>query len=201
MPYFLHNVFTLPHELNGLILYSQRNQRGLFKLLFDAAAQLLLEFGRAETRQQGRFYARAARVGPATAGPLPCAWPDRLPALADDGSRWIAGGCKFLFPVRGLGEIGAQSVLDGVAGGQMQGSLDINPQLAELANAPSQSSLATVGRNSGWSIRKPRFPGRASCWITSGVIRIAWPSAITACSIARTAKSATTSAIAAMATA
>ena len=47
MPYF-HNVFTLPHELNGLILYSQRNQRALLKLLFDAAAQTLLEFGRQE---------------------------------------------------------------------------------------------------------------------------------------------------------
>ena len=47
VPYF-HNVFTLPHELNGLILYSQRNQRALLKLLFDAAAQTLLEFGRQE---------------------------------------------------------------------------------------------------------------------------------------------------------
>ena len=28
MPYF-HNVFTLPHELNALILYSERNQRAL----------------------------------------------------------------------------------------------------------------------------------------------------------------------------
>ncbi len=47
VPYF-HNVFTLPHELNGLILSSQRNQRALLGLLFDAAAQTLLEFGRHE---------------------------------------------------------------------------------------------------------------------------------------------------------
>jgi hypothetical protein len=26
-------------------------------------------------------------------------------ALADDGSRWIAGGRKFLFPVRGLSKM------------------------------------------------------------------------------------------------
>jgi hypothetical protein len=45
VPYF-HNVFTLPHELNGLILWSEANQRALLKLLFDAAAQTLLEFGR-----------------------------------------------------------------------------------------------------------------------------------------------------------
>ena len=47
VPYF-HNVFTLPHELNPLILWSERNQRSLLGLLFDAAAQTLLEFGRTE---------------------------------------------------------------------------------------------------------------------------------------------------------
>ena len=38
MPYF-HNVFTLPHELNALVLFSEQNQRALLKLLFDTAAQ------------------------------------------------------------------------------------------------------------------------------------------------------------------
>jgi Transposase zinc-binding domain/Putative transposase len=47
VPYF-HNVFTLPHEFHGLILYSHRNQRALLKLLFDAVAQTLLQFGRQE---------------------------------------------------------------------------------------------------------------------------------------------------------
>lgn len=45
VPYF-HNVFTLPHELNGLILFGERNHRALLKLLFAATAQTLLEFGR-----------------------------------------------------------------------------------------------------------------------------------------------------------
>ena len=48
IPYF-HLVFTLPHSLNGLI---RQNRRALFKLLFDAASQTLLEFG------QGRFKAQ-----------------------------------------------------------------------------------------------------------------------------------------------
>ena len=43
-PYF-HNVFTLPHEFNGLILYSERNRRALLGLLFRAAAKTLLAFG------------------------------------------------------------------------------------------------------------------------------------------------------------
>src|SRR5215510_13824997 len=41
VPYF-HLVFTLPHALNPLI---QQNQRVLYRLLFSAATQTLLEFG------------------------------------------------------------------------------------------------------------------------------------------------------------
>jgi len=44
-PYF-HNVFTLPHELNGLVLYSEGNRRALWGLLFQAASETLLSFGR-----------------------------------------------------------------------------------------------------------------------------------------------------------
>ncbi len=39
---YFHVVFTLPHELNSLIL---GNRQQLFKLLFDASAQTLLQFG------------------------------------------------------------------------------------------------------------------------------------------------------------
>jgi hypothetical protein len=41
IPYF-HLVFTLPHLLNPLV---RQNRRVLYKLLFDSAAQTLLEFG------------------------------------------------------------------------------------------------------------------------------------------------------------
>jgi hypothetical protein len=44
IPYF-HVVFTLPHELNSLIL---GNRQQLFRLLFDASAQTLLQFGNDE---------------------------------------------------------------------------------------------------------------------------------------------------------
>jgi hypothetical protein len=45
IPYF-HNVFTLPHELNRLILCQEQNQRAILGLLFHAAAETLLAFGR-----------------------------------------------------------------------------------------------------------------------------------------------------------
>lgn len=42
IPYF-HLVFTVPHLLNGLM---RQNRRVLYNLLFEAASQTLLEFGR-----------------------------------------------------------------------------------------------------------------------------------------------------------
>jgi hypothetical protein len=42
---YYHVVFTLPHELNSIIL---GNRKQLFKLLFDASAQTLLQFGNDE---------------------------------------------------------------------------------------------------------------------------------------------------------
>ncbi len=42
---YFHAVFTLPHELNSIIL---GNRQQLFKLLFDASAQTLLDFGNDE---------------------------------------------------------------------------------------------------------------------------------------------------------
>jgi hypothetical protein len=54
VPYF-HNVFTLPHDLNALILYSERNGRALLDLLFDATAATLLEFGRKQLGGQVGF--------------------------------------------------------------------------------------------------------------------------------------------------
>jgi len=46
IPYF-HLVFTLPHTLNGLL---RQNRPALFKLLFAAASQTLLEFGEDDSR-------------------------------------------------------------------------------------------------------------------------------------------------------
>ncbi len=101
VPYF-HNVFTIPHEINALILWSENNQRRLLKLLFDATAQTLLQFGRTELRGQVGFTL------------VLHTWDQQLRphfhlhcliaagALAENGSRWIAGGRQFLFPVRGL---------------------------------------------------------------------------------------------------
>jgi hypothetical protein len=134
VPYF-HNVFTLPHELNALVLFNQRNQRALWKLLFDAAAQTLLAFGRQELGGQIGFTL------------VLHTWDQQLRphfhvhaliasgSVSADGTRWIAGGSRFLFPVRGLSQMFRAKYLDGLAELLAQGKLDLPTQLAQLGAA------------------------------------------------------------------
>jgi hypothetical protein len=98
VPYF-HVVFTLPHELNPLIA---QNQAALYKLLFDTASSILLEFGR------NRF---KAQIGVTT---VLHTWSQNLGdhyhlhcivtggGLRLDGSGWAKCPKHYLFPVKAL---------------------------------------------------------------------------------------------------
>ena len=160
VPYF-HNVFTLPHELNPLILWSQRNQRALLGLLFDAVAQTLLEFGHNEF---------GGKVGFTL---VLHTWDQQLRphfhlhgliasgALADDGSRWIAGGRQFLFPVRGLSKMFRAKYLDG---------------LAELLERGPTGLAASVGRaGRGHSRRRWLRRCRKKPWVVYSQAPFAGP--------------------------
>src|SRR5246500_1074267 len=98
---YYHCVFTLPAELNSLVL---ANQGRLYSLLFDCAAQSLLEFGR--NRLHGDLGITAVLH----------TWGQKLDfhphlhcivtggALSPDGKRWRSPKQrKFLFPVQALG--------------------------------------------------------------------------------------------------
>jgi hypothetical protein len=97
---YYHCVFTLPAELNSLML---ANQRKLYPLLFDCAAQSLLEFGR--NRLKGDLGITAVLH----------TWGQKLDfhphlhcivtggALSPDGKQWRSPKQrKFLFPVQAL---------------------------------------------------------------------------------------------------
>jgi hypothetical protein len=103
--------------------------------LFAAASQTLLQFGRTEF-----------------GGQLGCTlllhtWDQRLRthihlhglvpsgAWSPDGTRWIAGGRKFLFPVPALSEVFRAKYLQGLERLLETGGLDLPPSLAHLAQA------------------------------------------------------------------
>jgi hypothetical protein len=151
VPYF-HNVFTLPHELNALILYSERNQRALLGLLFDTAAETLLKFGHRDL---------GGKIGFTL---VLHTWDQRLQAhfhlhcliasgaLSEDGSRWIAGGRQFLFPVRGLSKMFRAKYLDGLARLLEAEQLDLPPQLAELAQGGTRRRWLRRCRKKPWVV-------------------------------------------------
>jgi len=105
IPYF-HNVFTLPHDLNFVILC---NKKIMLDILFKAVSGTLKEFAQNPTR-----YKEGGKIG------FTCVlhtWDQKLrdhfhlhcviPAgyLSHDGERWIHSKKKFLFPVKALSRV------------------------------------------------------------------------------------------------
>jgi hypothetical protein len=155
VPYF-HNVFTLPHELNPLIGWNERNQRALLKLLFDAAAQTLQAFGRGELggtigftlvlhtwdQQLRPHYHVHALIASG--------------ALSPDGSRWIAGGAQFLFPVHGLSKMFRAKYLAGLEALLTEGRLDLPPHLTELRDPVHRRRFLQTLRAKPWVVYSQR---------------------------------------------
>jgi hypothetical protein len=113
VPYF-HNVFTLPHELNPLILCREENKRAILDLLFRVVAETLLEFGRNnlgavpgitmvlhtwDQQLRAHFHVHCVISGG---------------GLSLDGARWIKSHARYLFPVRALGLVFRGKFLDGL---------------------------------------------------------------------------------------
>src|SRR5688572_6702845 len=103
---YFHLVFTLPHELNALIL---AHKKILLSLLFKAVSETLLQFGRSrlggtvgitamlhtwDQTLKDHFY-------------LHCLIP--AGALSLDHSRWINPRQNFLFPVKALSRVFVES--------------------------------------------------------------------------------------------
>ena len=100
---YYHVVFTLPHELHGIIM---GNRKELFKLLFDAASQTLLQFAKDTQWLGGRCSITA----------ILHTWGQQLsfhPHLhcivsgggIDGNNQWVAAkrfNDKFLFPVKAM---------------------------------------------------------------------------------------------------
>jgi hypothetical protein len=155
VPYF-HHVFTLPHELNPLVGWNPRNQRALLKLLFDAAAGTLLAFGRGEL---------GGKIGCTL---LLHTWDQQLRphyhvhalvpsgALSPDGTRWIAGGAKFLFPVHGLSRMFRGKFLDGLRTLFADAALDLPPHLAALGDPAGQRRVLETLRGKEWVVYAQR---------------------------------------------
>ena len=150
IPYF-HVVFTLPHALNPL---AQGNPRVLYTLLFRAAAETLLAFGR-DPRHLGGTIGVTAILH---------TWSQTLTqhlhvhclvtggALSADRTRWIRGRASFLFPVTALSLVFRAKYLGGLQHAFDAGTLTFAAGTAPLADARCFAALLTQLRATAWVV-------------------------------------------------
>jgi hypothetical protein len=158
VPYF-HHVFTIPHQLNRLVLWNERNQRALLKLLFDAVAATLLKFGQEELNGQVGFtlvlHTWDQRLRPHFH--LHCLMPSG--ALAEGRSKWIAGGSRFLFSVRALSKVYRGKFLEGLTALWKEERLMLPPDLASLDERGWKAWAKCLRKHSWVVYSKPPFAG------------------------------------------
>lgn len=160
---YFHTVFTLPHQLNPLILAHHQNQRAILNLLFQAAADTLLEFGRNNLGgtlgatlvlhtwdQQLRPHFHVHGLVPG--GVLSC-----------DGQQWLPARRRFLFPVRALSKVFRGKFVDGLHRLFATGALTYPaalPGVADLAHEETFRSLCAQLRRRDWVVySKAPFAG------------------------------------------
>ena len=154
IPYF-HVVFTLPHDLNAL---AQGNPRVLYTLLFRAAADTLLAFGR-DPRHLGGTVGVTAILhtwGQTLVQHLHLHCLVTGGALARDGTQWIAGRSSFLFPVRALSIVFCAKYLEGLQRASDAGQLTFASGTADLADRGAFTALLRRLRTLDWIVYAKR---------------------------------------------
>ena len=131
VPYF-HLDFTLPHALNPL---AQANPKLIYTLLFHAASQTLLEFGRNPRWLGGQIGITMVLH----------TWGQKLDqhlhlhcvvtggALSPNGQRWLPASEGFLFPVQALSRVFRAKYLESLAQAYAHQQLRLGGSLAHLA--------------------------------------------------------------------
>ena len=154
-----HLVFTLPHVLNPLL---QGNPRPLYGLLFKAAAETLLCFGRNPRWIGGEIgvtlvlHTWSQNLGQHVHvhGLVPAG------GLADDGSWRPARNKRFLFPVKALSKVFRGKYLDGLARARRRGEIGFAGSTAGLADEQAFGRFVTDLKRQDWVVyAKPPCAG------------------------------------------
>ncbi len=156
VPYF-HGVFTLPHDLNALVLY---NKRLLFNMLFSAVSQTLLEFGRNNLGGKIGFTAILHTWNQLLLPHfhLHCIIPSG--ALTDDEERWISGDTTFLFHVKALSKVFRGKFLHALEHASENGLVNFPPNNREVGSRDKLKGLVKRLWSINWVVfAKPSFAG------------------------------------------
>jgi hypothetical protein len=152
IPYF-HVVFTLPHILNPLI---QQNQAALYTLLFAAAADTLLTFGRNNLGAQLGVTAVLHTWSQTLLDHyhLHCIVTGGGPAL--DGRRWVPSRPDYLFHVGALSSVFRAKFCEGLQRLYAEGDLQFHGQLQPLGVERHFQALMRDATAKGWVVYSKR---------------------------------------------
>jgi len=153
VPYF-HLVFTLPHELNAL---AQGNPRALYAMLFAAASETLLEFGRNPRWLGGEIAATLVlhTWGQTLTQHLHVHGLVAAGALCEAGT-WIRARRGFLFPVKALSVVFRGKFLAALGAALARGHLALSGSTTALAEPRAQRTLLADLRKNAWVVYAKR---------------------------------------------
>jgi hypothetical protein len=153
VPYF-HLVFTLPHELNAL---AQGNPRALYAMLFAAAAETLVEFGRNPRWLGGEIAATLVlhTWGQTLSQHLHVHALVAAGALSESGT-WVRSRRGFLFPVKALSIVFRAKFLEALAQALGHRRLALSAGTAALGDPRVQRSLLADLRKKAWVVYAKR---------------------------------------------
>jgi hypothetical protein len=153
VPYY-HLVFTLPHELNGL---AQGNPRELYTMLFAAASETLIEFGRNPHWLGGEIAATLVlhTWGQTLTQHLHVHCLVGAGALSAAGS-WIRSRRGFLFPVKALSIVFRGKFLAALGAALERGRLAFCGSTMALREPRSGHTLVAGLRAKSWVVYAKR---------------------------------------------
>ena len=158
VPYF-HLVFTLPHLLNPLI---RQNQGALYGLLFGAATQSLLQFGRNRMGVQLGITAVLHTWSQTLVDHYHLHCIVTGGGLSQDGSKWVNANPNYLFPVRALSEVFRGKFLSALEELFAQNQLQFHGQLGGSAQPAAFKGLLRQAAARKWVVYAKRpFAGPA----------------------------------------
>lgn len=151
VPYF-HTVFSVPHELNPLVLC---NKEVLFNILFLSVSETLQKFAGTAGGRIGftsvlhtwdqKLNAHFHLHGLVTAG-----------LLSSDGSRWIPLRKTYLFPVKALSKVYRGKFIFYLKKAHAEGSLVFPPGIAEQGTKEGFASIVRSLWKKEWVVYSKR---------------------------------------------
>jgi hypothetical protein len=152
IPYF-HVVFTLPHPLNALI---RQNRRALLNLLFEAASQTLLKFGRQQLKAQIGITAVLHTWGQTLVEHYHLHCIVSGGGLALDNCGWAGCSSYYLFPVRALSAVFSGKFRAGLQRLYAEGALEWHGELVTLARLEAFGQLLRELQAQKWVVYAKR---------------------------------------------